>query len=68
MHRTTSVSVCNGESLLLRVGDGCPRQVFTERGFVTRVLMASFDLSKLSELDEQITKVLNDMAVSVGVG
>ena len=29
--------------------------------------MASFDLSKLSELDEQITKVLNDMAVSVGV-
>ena len=46
----------------------CLRQVFTERGFVTRVLMASFDLSKLSELDEQITKVLNDMAVSVGVG
>ena len=43
-------------------------QVFTERGFVTRVLMASFDLSKLSKLDEQITKVLNDMAVSVGVG
>ena len=39
-------------------------QVFTERGFLTRVLMASFDLSKLAELDTQITKVLNDMGVS----
>ena len=45
----------------------CLRQVFTERGFVTRVLMASFDLSKLTKLDEQITKVLNDMAVSVAL-
>ena len=37
------------------------RQVFTERGFVTRVLMASFDLGKLKELDEQLSKVLGDM-------
>ena len=40
-------------------------QVFTERGFVTRVLMASFDLGKLKELDEQLTKVLGDMQVRV---
>ena len=38
-------------------------QVFTERGFVTRVLMASFDLSKLKQLDKQLTKVLSDMQV-----
>ena len=38
-------------------------QVFTERGFVTRVLMASFDLGKLKDLDEQLSKILVDMQV-----
>ena len=40
-------------------------QVFTERGFLTRVLMASFDLTKLRGLDEEMTMVLNDMQVGV---
>ena len=40
-------------------------QVFTERGFVTRVLMASFDVGKLKELDEQLSKILGDMQVCI---
>ena len=39
--------------------------MFTERGFVTRVLMASFDLCRLQQLDDQLTQVLGDMQVGL---
>ena len=56
VHEWTAVTLC---------GIGLRWQVFTERGFVTRVLMASFDVGKLKELDEQLSKILGDMQVCI---
>ncbi len=40
-------------------------QVFGQRGFVTRVILASSDVSKISSLDEEVTDLLRDFQVSL---
>jgi hypothetical protein len=41
-------------------------QVFTNRGFLSKLLLASGDLDKIQELDGRLTKCLNDMQVGGG--
>jgi hypothetical protein len=40
-------------------------QVFGQRGFVTRVILASSDVSKISSLDEEVTDLLRDFQVDL---
>ncbi len=39
--------------------------MFGQRGFVTRVILASSDVSKISSLDEEVTDLLRDFQVSL---
>ncbi len=39
--------------------------MFTNRGFLSKLLMASGDLNKIQELDGHLTKCLSDMQVEL---
>jgi hypothetical protein len=41
------------------------RQVFTQRGFVAKLLLAKSDMADLQTLDTDLTKCLQDMGVGV---
>ncbi len=41
----------------------CPAQVFGQRGLLSKVLLSSSDLSKVSALDDEVTVLLRDFQV-----
>lgn len=45
----------------------CCTQLYAGRGFLTRLLTASSDLAKLADIDDQLTKCINDMQLALHV-
>jgi hypothetical protein len=45
----------------------CVSQVFTKRGFLTKLLFASADITKLEEVDNGLTATLRDLQVALQV-